>query len=179
MIDTYGTTAEIIHMGFAGVATSVLAPALVVLARNVRRPWNPDRFAVPAAVAWPLFVAAHTAIMIPMGVGDPPVAADLGLHAVLMACAVLFWLPVLGLRRRLSDPGRMLYLFLAAPVLDLAGVWIVAEGNSAGGLAMIVGMLPLGVAAVATTWRWIAREERETGPGPRGAGVMFGSGEQG
>jgi hypothetical protein len=45
--------------------------------------------------------------------------------------------------------------------------------------AVIVGMLPVGGAAVATTWRWIAREERDTGQGRVGARVMFGPEEQG
>jgi hypothetical protein len=39
-------------------------------------------------------------------------------------------------------------------------VWLVAVGDSPGGLSMIVGMLPMGVAAVALTWSWISREER-------------------
>jgi cytochrome c oxidase assembly factor CtaG len=46
------------------------------------------------------------------------------------------------------------------PSLDLAGVVIVLRGDAAGGLAMIVGMLPVGVAAVALCWRWIIHEEQ-------------------
>jgi hypothetical protein len=52
------------------------------------------------------------------------------------------------------------YLFLAGPLLDLAGVWLVARGDRAGGLAMVVGMLPIGVAALVVTWRWVVGEEK-------------------
>ncbi|MES9522502.1 hypothetical protein [Streptomyces capoamus] len=81
---------------------------------------------------------------------------------VLLGAAVLFWLPAAArTRHRLDDPGRCLYLFLAAPLLDLPAVAVVAAGRTAAGLAMIVGMLPLGVAAAAVTWSWVNREERE------------------
>ena len=79
---------------------------------------------------------------------------------VLLLSAVLFWAPVLGSRHRLPDAGRTVYLYTAMPLLDLAGVWRVIVGDSAGGLSMIVGMLPMGFAAVVVTWRWINREER-------------------
>jgi hypothetical protein len=80
--------------------------------------------------------------------------------------AVQFWLPVAaGTRHRLDDLGRCLYLFLATPLLDLPAVAVVAAGRSAQGLAVIVGMLPLGVAAAAVTWSvtwsWVNREERQ------------------
>ncbi|POX59068.1 hypothetical protein C3492_34380 [Streptomyces sp. Ru62] len=81
---------------------------------------------------------------------------------VLLATAVLFWLPAVArTRHRLDDPGRCVYLFLAAPLLDLPAVGMVAAGRTAAGLAMIVGMLPVGVAAAAVTWSWVNREERE------------------
>jgi hypothetical protein len=84
----------------------------------------------------------------------------------LLVAAVLFWLPVAaGTRHRLDDLGRCLYLFLATPLLDLPAVAVVAAGRSAQGLAVIVGMLPLGVAAAAVTWSvtwsWVNREERQ------------------
>ncbi|MBI0293142.1 hypothetical protein JBE04_01180 [Streptomyces sp. PRKS01-29] len=80
----------------------------------------------------------------------------------LLAAAVAFWAPVVArTRHRLSDPGRCLYLFLAVPLLDLPALGVIAAGHSAEGLAMIVGMLPLGIAAAAVTWSWISREERQ------------------
>ncbi|WP_018386295.1 hypothetical protein [Wenjunlia vitaminophila] len=67
---------------------------------------------------------------------------------------------MLGPARRLSDPGRCVYLFSAAPALDLPALGLVAAGHDAGGLTMIVSMLPVGGAALAVTWRWITAEER-------------------
>jgi len=79
--------------------------------------------------------------------------------AVLLGCAAVFWHPVVGSTGRLDAIGRSVYLFLAAPSLDLAAVVVVAQGDSAGGLAMIVAMLPIGLAAVAYMWRWLVTEE--------------------
>ncbi|RKN39051.1 hypothetical protein D7294_22775 [Streptomyces hoynatensis] len=88
------------------------------------------------------------------------------LEGALAAGALAFWLPVLVPGpRRLSAPGRCLYLFLAAPLLDLPAVALVACGHAAGGLAMIAGMLPLPLAALAVTWRWVLAEERARPPG--------------
>ncbi|GAA2922920.1 hypothetical protein [Streptomyces mexicanus] len=65
---------------------------------------------------------------------------------VLPVAAVLFWIPVLApTRHRLDDAGRCLYLFLAAPLLDLPAVAVIAVGRPAEGIAMIVGMLPVGL----------------------------------
>lgn len=55
----------------------------------------------------------------------------------------------------------MLYLFLSAPALDLAGVMVVILGDAPGGLAMIVGMLPAGGIAIVVTWQWVTREEED------------------
>ncbi|WP_329244850.1 hypothetical protein OG417_48555 [Actinoallomurus sp. NBC_01490] len=52
--------------------------------------------------------------------------------ANLLLAAIGFWLPVLGERHRLSDPGRTVYLFLAAPALDLPGVWVITHRHAAG-----------------------------------------------
>ncbi|MBL1082576.1 hypothetical protein JK359_11385 [Streptomyces actinomycinicus] len=91
-----------------------------------------------------------------------PPGGALVTQPLLVVAAVLFWLPVLApTRHRLDDPARCLYLFLAAPLLDLPAVGVVAAGRSAEGLAMIVGMLPVGIAAAASTWSWVNREERE------------------
>ncbi|MCF6524532.1 hypothetical protein HOY81_15755 [Streptomyces sp. JJ36] len=96
-----------------------------------------------------------------MGLRHPGPAAGWLLEAVLLAGGVLFWLPVLAhSRHRLGGAGRCLYLFLAAPSLDLPAVVLIAHGHSWGGLAMIIAMLPLGAAALLATWRWITAEER-------------------
>ncbi|MEU7058032.1 hypothetical protein [Streptomyces sp. NPDC046197] len=66
-------------------------------------------------------------------------------------------------RHRLGDVGRCLYLFLAAPLLDLPALGVIAAGRSTEGLAMIVAMLPIGIMAAVTTWSWVNRGERLAG----------------
>jgi hypothetical protein len=149
----------IVPMALSGASVSLLAPILILLPEYTGLPWDWDRIALPARWALPLFLVGHAVIMIGMTQFDLSGALEVCLHVVLVLGAIEFWLPILGRRRRLSDPVRSAYLFLAAPTLDLAGVWIVAVGDSPGGLAMIVAMLPIGVAAVLITWRWMAREE--------------------
>lgn len=155
------TVAEMIAMG---VLTSVVAPALIVA---TRRRWEAlsVRLTAPApAVAVP-FVAAHSAMVIWMGLGPEPgpsapaQAVHAAAHGALFAGALLYWLPVLSPRPRLSPAVRCVYLFLTAPALDLSAVVVVAGGHSAAGLAMIVSMLPIGLCAVWTTWRWVSAEE--------------------
>jgi cytochrome c oxidase assembly factor CtaG len=119
---------------------------------------------LPAAVALPLLVLLHAWAVLGDLVGLRPAGGALLTEPVLLVAALMFWLPVLAhTRHRLSDPGRCLCLFLAAPLLDLPAVGVIAAGHSAEGLAMIVGMLPLGIAAAAVTWSWINREERLAG----------------
>jgi cytochrome c oxidase assembly factor CtaG len=151
---------HVVHMATMGLLVSVVAPALTI---GLCRFPALDRLALPGVVVLPGFTLLHGAITI---MGDSPGAMAGPLtgtagHVALLLGAVLFWAPVLGTRRRLPDAGRAVYLFLAGPLLDLAGVWLVAQGDAAGGLAMIVGMLPIGVAAIVVTWRWISREERQ------------------
>jgi cytochrome c oxidase assembly factor CtaG len=146
-----------LHMAMMGLLVSVLAPALLVLLRRAFP--QLDRATVPAAVALPGFVTLHAAVTVYAGRGMVPPLLDTAAHLVLLVGAMLFWAPILGIRRRLPDAGRMLYLYVALPLLDLAGVWLVAAGDNAGGLSMIVGMLPMGAAAVVITWNWISREE--------------------
>jgi hypothetical protein len=144
-------------MAAMGLLVSAFAPALVVFGRR----WlDWDRLAVPALAALPGFAVLHAVITLGAEAFPPPMPLRQAPALVLLLGAVLFWLPILGRRRRLPDPGRSAYLFIAAPVLDLPAVWLVAQGQVTEGLAMIVGMLPLGVAAIGITWRWITMEER-------------------
>lgn len=151
------TTLDVVHGAAMGLLVSVLAPGLLlVLGRAAPQL---DRWTVPAGVTLPGFVALHAAVTVYDQSPAPPLL-EAAAHLTLLAGAMLFWAPVLGVRHRLPDAGRMVYLFAAMPPLDLAGVWLVAVGDSPTGLAMIVGMLPMGVAAVVITWNWISREER-------------------
>ncbi|MFF5533588.1 hypothetical protein ACFY71_14045 [Streptomyces cinerochromogenes] len=157
-------------MGHAGEpsAAAMLWPALLVAAvvpaavRAVRSSPLWERISVPAPVALPLLVLAHAWSVLGGLTGLWPPGGAAVTEALLPAAAVLFWLPVVArTRHRLDDAGRCLYLFLATPLLDLPAVGVVATGRSAQGLAMIVGMLPVGIAAAALTWSWVNREERE------------------
>jgi hypothetical protein len=144
--------AHVAHMAAMGLLVAVAAPGLLrVLVRLEPRV---DRLAPPAVVSLPAFVVLHAAVTL----GGTALGAFA--PAVLLTGAVAFWTPVFGVHRRLSDGARTLYLYLAMPMLDLAGVWMVAAGDSAGGLAMIVGMLPMAATTVALTWRWITAEDR-------------------
>lgn len=149
---------HMLHMATMGLLVAVVAPALLLVLLRAF-PWL-DRVTVPAAAVLPGFVALHAAVTVYADRGPVPAPWDTAAHLALLVGAMLFWAPVLGVRRRLPDAGRMVYLYLAVPLLDLAGVWLVAVGDSPGGLSMIVGMLPMGVAAVVLTWNWISREER-------------------
>jgi cytochrome c oxidase assembly factor CtaG len=120
----------------------------------------------PAAplTAWAAFLAAHWGALLVAGTQHHLTGLQhLGLHAMLLAAGVLFWLPVLGRGQvvpRLRGPASGLYLFLAVPAADLTVVWLMARGETTAVGVMLASMLPLGIAAVAVSWSWIVREER-------------------
>jgi hypothetical protein len=147
----------VLHMIEMGLLVSTVPPVFILLTRKRLRfrglNW-------PAPVALLGFLALHAATVIGMSEWEPPLLLHGLLHVVLFSGAVVFWLPVLGYRRRLSDPMRCAYLFLACPALDLPAVWVVGWVQGSAGLAMIVAMLPIGLFAVALTWHWITAEER-------------------
>lgn len=151
-------TGGVVGMLIMGLLTSVVAPLLVLAGRRrgsgaVGR--HPG-FAVAILVG---FTALHTAVVLAMP--DGGVTAAIASHALLLAGGVVFWLPVLGRgTTRLHEAGRSVYLFLACPVLDTAALALIVRGQEDGGIAMIVGMLPIPLVAVVLTWRWIAGEER-------------------
>jgi hypothetical protein len=151
-----GGRLDIVEMALMGLDTSLIAPAIVLLSRSWPG-WKALTW--PPVVALPLALVAHAAVTIWMALAMPTVMVEVGVHLALLALSFVFWLPLLRPGTRLSDAGRSLYLFLAMPSMDLAGVFVVLNGDSRGGLAMIVAMLPIGVMAVASTWRWITLEE--------------------
>jgi hypothetical protein len=153
-----GPLPPVVAMGLPGFVVAAVVPGVVRLARHSPL-WQ--RVSLPAGATLPLLVLVHAwtvlGDLLPRGIPGGAFAAG----AVLTVSAVVFWLPVLTrTRHRLSDPGRCLYLFLAAPLLDLPAVGVVAAGHPAEGLAMIVGMLPIGVTAAVVTWSWANHEER-------------------
>jgi hypothetical protein len=145
---------DTVEMAVMGLETSVVAPLLVIVSRSWRG-WRWLSWPAPVAVA--TFLVAHVVLTAWMLATMPGWLADLGFQVGLVAISAVFWLPVVG-PRPISDAARMIYLFLAMPTMDLAGVYVVLRGDAAGGLAMIVAMLPVGLVAVAMAWRWIVDE---------------------
>lgn len=140
-----------------GLVTGAVAPT-VLLALRTRRRWRrPVR--LPVAAIGGAFVVVHAAITISLVVGfQPPVWA--ALHVVLLAAGVVYWSPIFDGDGRLGGPDRLVYLLLTSPMLDLAGAAVMAFGHVAGGIAMIVGMMPLNATTVVFGWRWMVEEER-------------------
>ncbi|MHC3474870.1 hypothetical protein ACYF6T_40140 [Streptomyces sp. 7R007] len=157
-----GLDAEALIMTVSGLLVSVAVPA-VLLATRERGVWG--QVSLPWVVALPLFAVLHAGVTLAGPLVASRLYLRLVLEAVLLCGAAVFWLPVVGTRHRLSDPARSVYLYLAMPVLDLPVVVMIARGHVVGGLAMIVTMLPIGLAALAITWRWINAEERLTKAG--------------
>ncbi|WP_243087681.1 hypothetical protein [Streptomyces sp. 891-h] len=152
---------EAAEMAGVGLALTVALPALVIGTRSRTR-WARlwQRLCPPTGAALAGFVLLHAAVTAGACVLIPAPAVRCALHGVLLAGGLLFWLPVFGPGRKLSEPGRCLYLFVGAPLLDIPMVAAIALGHHHGGLAMIVGMLPMGLTAAVLTWRWITAEER-------------------
>jgi cytochrome c oxidase assembly factor CtaG len=151
-------TAE--HMVEHSLLALVAAPLIVIAWVRLGLP----RLRVPhPAVPWVAFVVAqwvfHLTPLLEESRGAAlPHTAE---HLAFLAVGVWFWVPVLGSSSRLGDPGRCLYLFLAAPAVDLVGAALMVGGDEGAGVAMLAGSLPIVVAAIAIAWRWIAREQRE------------------
>ncbi|MGW7689645.1 cytochrome c oxidase assembly protein [Streptomyces asiaticus] len=149
---------DALTMGLSGLDVAVLVPGVIRATRS-RPLWR--RVSLPAGMALPLFLVVHAAATLtPLFHGAASPAVHWVLEAALVGSGFLFWLPVFGGRYRLSEPGRCLYLFLASPLLDLPALLVIASGHALGGLSMIVGMLPIGIAAMAVTWRWATTEEQ-------------------
>ncbi|WP_413811069.1 hypothetical protein [Streptomyces sp. OE57] len=146
-------------MALSGFALAAVVPGVMWPLRRASL-W--ERVSLPPGVALPLLVLLHGWAMLAGLMRPMPTAVTMVSELLLLPAAVAFWAPVVvRTRHRLSDPGACLYLFLAVPLLDLPVLGVIAAGHSVEGLAMIVGMLPLGIAAAAVTWSWISREERQ------------------
>jgi cytochrome c oxidase assembly factor CtaG len=146
---------DVVGWVVSGAVVGVVAPG-VLLGTRRRIRW--DALALPAVPSLVGFVLLHALITFAL-TRHPPAGTWVALHVPLLVGAIVYWLPVFGTRRRLPDALRVLYLFLSAPPLDLSGVMVVILGDPSGGVAMIVGMLPAGLVAVAVTWQWINQEE--------------------
>jgi cytochrome c oxidase assembly factor CtaG len=152
------------HMVEHALLAMVTAP-LIVLAWVLVR--GPVRFAGHPILPWATFVVVqwvfHLTPLLSDTRGEPVLHATE--HVAYLAAAVWFWVPVLGagLDARpghgLGDPARLLYLFGAAPAIDLVGAALMVRGDEGAGVAMLAGSLPMVVVAGVLTWRWLVREE--------------------
>ncbi|ELS50895.1 hypothetical protein STVIR_8118 [Streptomyces viridochromogenes Tue57] len=139
----------------------VLAAVLPGVVWGLRRSFLWERVSLHPGIALPLLLLVHAWAVLGDLVRLMPTGGPLVTEPILIVAGVLFWIPVVAdTRHHLSDAGRCLYLFLAAPLLDLPALGVIAAGHSAEGLTMIVAMLPIGVIAAALTWEWVNREER-------------------
>jgi cytochrome c oxidase assembly factor CtaG len=147
------------HMVEHSLLSGVAAPAIILAWAALRLPRLP---AGPPLLAWGAFVAAQWVFHLTplLERSQDSFVLHGAEHLAFVAIGVWFWAPVIG--GGLGDPGRSLYLFTAAPVVDLVGVALMVRGDEAAGVAMLAGTLPIVIAAGIVTWRWLAREHRET-----------------
>ncbi len=155
-----------LHMLLHCVLVSVLAPAAVLAS-----PWRityasrrVDLLTAPAT-AWALFVCTQLGFHLG-GLYDSAAGVDAVSHMLYLATALLFWEVAIGstLRpRRLHGLGPAIYLMLAMPAVDLSAAWLMANGHPAAGAAMVAGMMPIGLAAAISAWRFARAEEARAG----------------
>jgi cytochrome c oxidase assembly factor CtaG len=146
------------HMVEHSLLSGVVAPAIVLAWVALRLPRPPIGHAL---LAWSAFVAAQWVFHLTplLERSQDSFLLHGAEHIAFLAIGVWFWVPVLA--GGLGDPGRSLYLFTAAPAVDLVGVALMVRGDVGAGVAMLAGTLPIVVAAGIVTWRWLAREHDE------------------
>jgi cytochrome c oxidase assembly factor CtaG len=151
------------HMVEHSLITGLVAPLLVLAWARLRRPVRPPWLG-RALWAWSVFVATqwifHLTPLLEASREIPVLhAAE---HLAFLAVGVWFWLPVLAGDRsvRLGEAERALYLFVAAPAVDLVGVALMVRGDGGAGVAMLAGTLPIVAAAGIATWQWLTSEQR-------------------
>ena len=151
-----------VHMLLHCLLVAVLAPAAVLVS-----PWRIEmrsgaaRLLTSPPVAWSLFVGTQIAFHLG-GLYEASGLADSFFHFVYLATALLFWEVAIGSTlqpRRLHGLGPAIYLIVAMPAVDLSAAWLMAHGEPAAGVAMVAGMMPIGLAAAISAWRAARAEE--------------------
>jgi cytochrome c oxidase assembly factor CtaG len=154
------------HMLIHCALVSVLAP-LVVLASPARITVRSRAARVLTAplIAWLLFVGTQVAFHV-AGLYESSGWVDGVSHFIYLGTALLFWEAAIGSTlqpRRLTGLGPALYLLLAMPAVDLSAAWLMTQGEPGAGVAMVAGMMPIGLAAAISAWRFARREEASAG----------------
>ena len=204
-IDTYSDQLLSDHMGQHLLLTMVAAPLLVLgtpvtLALAATSARSRRRFLLPVlhsriirVVGSPLFAFALFALVMWGSHFSPVFDAALRNetihsleHLAYLSSALVFWWPVVGMDpnpARLSHPGRLLYVFLAMPVMAILGLAIyssdrllyqqygaasrsigfspIADQHLAGAIMWEGGMLVMVVALALVLLDWMRRDERE------------------
>jgi cytochrome c oxidase assembly factor CtaG len=155
-----------VHMLLHCALVAVVAP-LVVLVSPFRLELRSRaaRFLTAPVVAWALFVGTQIAFHL-SGLYEEPLWADSLTHLAYLATALLFWEVAIGstlLPHRLHGLAPAIYLILAMPAVDLSAAWLMAHGEPGAGAAMVAGMMPLGLAAAISAWRYARDEEARAG----------------
>jgi putative copper resistance protein D len=201
-IDAYADARLSVHMLQHLLLTMVAAPLLVLgapvtLVLRAATPAFRRRFVLPMlrsrplrlltapVVSWAQFAlvlwASHFSPLYEAAIRSTGVHALE--HLLYVVSAVLFWSPVAGLDpspKRLSHPGRLLYLFLAMPQASFLGLAMWAAGRVlypsyqaalgpaalddqrlAGTIMGSAGMLIMVPALGLVLLDWLAREERD------------------
>jgi cytochrome c oxidase assembly factor CtaG len=155
-----------LHMLLHCLLVAVLAPIAVLVS-----PWRIEvrspaaHLLTSAPVAWSLFVGTQVAFHLG-GLYARSGWVDSLSHFVYLATALLFWEVAIGstLRpRRLHGLGPAIYLIVAMPAVDLSAAWLMAKGEPLAGAAMVAGMMPIGLAAAISAWRFAREEEAHAG----------------
>lgn len=173
-----------VHMLGHGLIVAIGAPLIVLsrpvsfLLRTLPRPAARDlaqllRAPLTRALLWPplafaSFAAAqlafHLTPLFQQALRDGPLH-ELE-HALFFWTALWLWtvcLAVEPLPRRWPPLARALLLAAAMPVSDASAIRLMLDGDRAAGGAMVVAMIPFGLAAATIAWRALLREERDQG----------------
>jgi putative copper resistance protein D len=203
-VDRYGDQLLSLHM-VQHLLLTLVAPPLLILGRPLElalRALRPERrralarllagravrTATSVPVAWSAFaivmLGSHLPAIYQAAVRHP--ALHELEHALYLASALLFWLPLLDgdptAQRRLGMVGRLLYVMLAMPLMSGVGVWLtqaqhvvypvyepparalhvsaLADQARAGSIMWAAGTVLMAVAALAVAWLALSREEQ-------------------
>jgi cytochrome c oxidase assembly factor CtaG len=155
-----------VHMLLHCLLVAVLAPVAVLASpfrADVRSP--AARLFTAPLTAWLLFVGTQVAFHL-AGLYKSSGWVDGVSHFVYLGTALLFWEAAIGSTvqpRRLTGLGPAIYLITAMPAVDLSAAWLMAIGEPGAGVAMVAGMMPIGLAAAISAWSFARREESNAG----------------
>jgi cytochrome c oxidase assembly factor CtaG len=150
------------HMLLHCALVAVLAP-LAVLASPVRITVRSRvaRVLTAPLTAWLLFVGTQVAFHV-AGLYRSSGWVDGVSHFIYLGTALLFWEAAIGSTlqpRRLTGLGPAIYLIVAMPAVDLSAALLMTQGEPGAGVAMVAGMMPIGLAAAISAWRFARHEE--------------------